>query len=250
MPTAGRPDRRVFLEDEIVAVGDREPLPDLTGVDQAGDDGETGDFGNSGATRTRPWGSGARRTLAARGRSRRWTSRATMTPASGARRTLAARGRSAEADAHAAGLALLAGRDLSGAQVGERLRRRGFSPAAADAAVARLRADGALDDRRAAEAYARRAVELRRQGPARIARELAARGVDAAVARAAIDEACAGRDEHELLDRALARRLDGRITTPAEFRRLQRYLLRQGFDGALAQAALRRRAAPDAAPDD
>ena len=154
------------------------------------------------------------------------------------------------ADAYVAGLTLLAGRDLSAAQLGERLRRRGFAPDATDAAVTRLRREGALDDRRAAAAHARRAVEVRRQGPARIERELAARGVDTSVARAAIAEALEGRDVEELLDRSLARRLAGPIAGPAEFRRLYQYLLRQGFEGAMAAAALRRRTRPGAAPND
>ena len=88
--------------------------------------------------------------------------------------------------AYVAGLTLLAGRDLSAAQLGDRLRRRGFTPEATDAAVARLRDEGALDDGRAALSPARRAVDVRRQGPARIARELVARGIDASVAKAAI----------------------------------------------------------------
>ena len=153
-------------------------------------------------------------------------------------------------DAYVAGLTLLAGRDLTAAQLGERLRRRGFTPEETDAAVTRLRGERALDDRRAAAAYARRAVEVRRQGPARIERELAARGVDASIAKAAVAEALDGTDPEELLDRSLARRLAGPIADRAEFRRLYQYLLRQGFEGALAAAALRRRARSGAAPDD
>ena len=162
----------------------------------------------------------------------------------------AARTSSVSAEAYVAGLTLLAGRDLSATQLGERLRRRGFTTEATDTAVSRLRREGALDDHRAAAAYARRAVEVRRKGPARIERELAARGVDAPVARAAIAEALEGRDLEELLDRSLARRLAGPITDRAEFRRLYQYLLRQGFDGHMAAAALRRRAQSGAAPDD
>lgn len=161
-----------------------------------------------------------------------------------------ARRRSPSANAYAAGLTLLAGRDLTAAQIGERLRRRGVAPEAADAAVARLRQEGALDDRRAAASHARRAVEVRRQGPARIRRELAARGVDASVAKAAIAEALDGRDLEELIDRSLDRRLAGPIADRAEFRRLYQFLLRQGFEGAMSAAALRRRAQSGAAPDE
>ena len=159
-------------------------------------------------------------------------------------------GRQPRADPYIAGLTLLAGRDLSAAQIGDRLRRRGFTPQAADAAIARLRREGALDDHRAAAAFARRAVEVRRRGPARIARELAARGVEPSVAEAAIAEALDGRDPAALLERSLDRRLSGPIASRAEFRRHYQYLLRQGFEGAMAAAALRRRAGSDAVPDE
>lgn len=175
----------------------------------------------------------------------------------GARRPSASRarpstapGRQPGADPYVAGLTLLAGRDLSAAQLAERLQRRGFTPPAADAAVRRLRREGALDDHRAATAFARHAMAVRRRGPARIARELAARGVDPSVAEAAITEALDGRDPEALLERSLDRRLAGPIANRAEFRRLYQYLLRQGFEGAMAAAALRRRAAGDAVPDE
>ena len=167
----------------------------------------------------------------------------------GVRRSPASRARPG-ADPYIAGLTLLAARDLSAAQLGDRLRRRGFTPQDIDAAIVRLRREGALDDHRAAAAFARRAMAVRRRGPARIARELAARGVDPSVAEAAIAEALDGRSPEALLERSLDRRLSGPIASRAEFRRLYQYLLRQGFEGAMAAAALRRRAGGDAAPDE
>ncbi|MCY4029544.1 MAG: regulatory protein RecX [Acidobacteria bacterium] len=175
----------------------------------------------------------------------------------GARRSSASRarpstasGRPPGADPYIAGLTLLAGRDLSAAQLADRLRRRGYTPQAADGAIVRLRREGALDDHRAAAAFARRAMAVRRRGPARIARELAARGVDPSVAEAAIAEALDGRSPEALLEQSLDRRLSGPIASRAEFRRLYQYLLRQGFEGAMAAAALRRRAEGDAVPDE
>src|SRR5436190_24387744 len=53
------------------------------------------------------------------------------------------------------GVKLLARRELSEAQVRQRLARRGHEPGAIDEAVAKLREERALDDVRVAEAIAR-----------------------------------------------------------------------------------------------
>jgi protein involved in polysaccharide export with SLBB domain len=60
--------------------------------------------------------------------------------------------------AYAAGLAMLARRELSEARVRERLRRKEHGAEAIDAAVARLREAGAVDDRRVAVSAARTEV--------------------------------------------------------------------------------------------
>ena len=95
---------------------------------------------------------------------------------------------------------MLGRRELSEAQVRERLARRGYEPDGVDSAVSRLR-----DER-------------------------------------AIDEIFGAIDDHALLEEALARRLKGRerLADEAEFRRLFRYLVGQGFEPDRVMAILKR----------
>ena len=153
---------------------------------------------------------------------------------------------------YGAGLALLARRELSAAQVAERLRRRGFDDAEVDAAVARLRREGAVDDRRTAAAHARRLAAAAHRGPLRAEREVAALGIDPAVARAAVAEVYAEHDARAVLERALARRLPPgeAVADRVHFGRLHRFLVRQGFEPRMVTAALRGRAAAAAAGND
>jgi regulatory protein len=152
------------------------------------------------------------------------------------------------ADAYEAGLTLLARRELSEAQLRARLSRRQFDPEAVDAAVARLRREGALDDRRTALACARTEAHLKRHGRLRALRQLEALGIARHTAKAAVAEAFADLDEDLLIAQALERRLrrGGRASeierpTPGAAQRLHRYLLAQGFDAARVTAAIRRR---------
>ena len=152
-------------------------------------------------------------------------------------------------DPYQAGLAMLSRRELSTAQVRERLARKGFDPDAVEGALARLREVRALDDARTAQALAHRS-HVRMHGRLRAVRELEGRGIDRGLAVRAVDAAYREVDEGELIARALARRLRGPIETPAALRRLYHYLVRQGFDGAAARAALEPHTAPRAAGDD
>jgi len=146
--------------------------------------------------------------------------------------------------AYVAGLALLARRELAEAQVRTRLARRKFDEEDIDAAVARLRRERALDDRRTALACARTEVRLKHRGRARVARQIEALGIARDVAREAVAEVFADIDETALLEQALARRLRGgsELRDPAVFRRVHRYLLGQGFDAGRVVALLRSRA--------
>ena len=136
---------------------------------------------------------------------------------------------------------MLARRELSAAQVRERLERKGFGRDQVEPALRRLRRAGALDDRRAAHALAHRSAHVRMHGRLRAVREIERRGIDRELAARAVDEAYRGIDEDALIARALARRRRGQVESGAERRRLHRYLVRQGFDGAAAAAALRTR---------
>ncbi len=146
--------------------------------------------------------------------------------------------------AYVAGLTLLARRELAEAQLRTRLARRKFDEEDIDAAVARLRRERALDDRRTALACARTEVRLKHRGRARVVRQVEALGIAREIARDAVAEVFADIDETEQLERALDRRLRGgtRLNDPAVFRRLHRYLLGQGFDPERVTTLLRSRA--------
>ncbi len=144
-------------------------------------------------------------------------------------------------DAYLAGLRLLARRELSSAQLHDRLAKRGCPEPEIDAALARLREEGALDDRRMARAYASTAARVKGRGRLRILRELDALGLDREIGRAAADEVFQEIDEAALLERALAKRLRGPIKDEGQFRRLHQYLTRLGFPPFAITTALKAR---------
>ena len=144
------------------------------------------------------------------------------------------------------GLKMLARRELSEAQVRQRLARKGYGGDAIDAAVTRLREERALDDARVAEAIARTQTAVRRRGKLRVRREIESAGITGATARRAVDEVFDGLDPDALLQASLAKRLRGRDTVAdeAEFRRLYRYLIGQGFEVDAVMKALNARRRP------
>jgi regulatory protein len=147
------------------------------------------------------------------------------------------------ADAYVTGMRMLARRELTEAQLRARLERRQFEPDVIDTAVARLRTEGALDDRRTALACARTEAHVKRRGRLRVLRQLDAIGVARAVARAAVAEVFADVDEESLLARSLERRLrPGTSLDRPTLRRVRQYLLTQGFEASQVAAALRSRA--------
>ena len=137
---------------------------------------------------------------------------------------------------------MLARRELSQAQVRERLTRRGHEPGSVDDAIARLTAERAIDDGRLAEAIARAEVH-RRHGRRKVLQRMEHAGIERSLARQAVARVFAAVDEKALIEAALDRRLrDGRsIEDDAELRRLYRFLVGQGFDGDLAIRALKAR---------
>lgn len=134
---------------------------------------------------------------------------------------------------------MLARRELFTGQMRDRLLRKGFTLQHSDEAIRRLCQDGALDDRRAAGAYARDAVRIKSHGRNRTLRELGELGVGTNDAQRAVDDAYAAVNEADLLERALGRRLAGPIENRAQFRRLYSALLRQGFESGAVVAALK-----------
>jgi SOS response regulatory protein OraA/RecX len=145
--------------------------------------------------------------------------------------------------AYVAGLTLLGRRELAEAQVRTRLAKRKFDEDDIDAAVARLRSERAIDDRRTALACARTEVRIRHRGRARVVRQIEALGIARDIARDAVAEVFAEIDETALLEQALDRRLRHgmSLSDPAVLRRVHRYLLGQGFEPGRVMTLLRRR---------
>ena len=140
--------------------------------------------------------------------------------------------------AYQIGLRLLARRELSTAQLRDRLTRHELPPSEIEAAIARLTRERAVDDTRTALAYARRAAEVKLRGRSRARREIEALGIDPETTRRALAAVFDEVDEESVLARAIAKRLDGPIRTPAQFRRLYQALVRQGFPPDRVAAAL------------
>jgi regulatory protein len=139
-------------------------------------------------------------------------------------------------------LRMLARRELSEAQVRQRLTRRGHEEEEIDAAISRLREERAIDDLRVAEAIARTQIATKGRGELRVRRQIEQAGIAAATARRVARDAFAEIDADQLLEASLRKRLRGRtqIADDDELRRLHRYLIGQGFDGDRVISALNR----------
>ena len=135
-------------------------------------------------------------------------------------------------------LRLLASRELSTSQLRDRLARRELPPSEIEAAITRLTRERAVDDARTALAHARRSADIKLRGQSRARREIEALGIDPVTARRAVAEVFDEIDEESVLERAIAKRLDGPIRDRAQFRRLYQALLRQGFPADRVAAAL------------
>lgn len=137
---------------------------------------------------------------------------------------------------------MLARRELSEAQVRERLTRRQHDPNDIDAAIIRLKADRSLDDERVAGAIARSETNLKKRGRLRVTRSIESAGIAPSIARRVVDETFATIDPEALLATALARRRRGRAkpVDEREFRRLYRALVTQGFEPDRVLAILRK----------
>ncbi len=146
-------------------------------------------------------------------------------------------------DTYLTALKMLARRELSEAQLRQRLARRRHDEEAIDSAVARLKADRSLDDERVAGAIARSETGLKKRGRYRVTRQIEAAGIAPSIARRVVEETFAAIDANSLLTDALARRLRGRtrIEDEREFSRLYRYLVAQGFEPDRVLAMLRKK---------
>lgn len=143
-------------------------------------------------------------------------------------------------DAYITALTMLSARELSEAQIRTRLKRREFDADAIDEAIARLKTDRTLSDRRVALAIARMESAIRHRGRARVLQKIRQAGIDDETAEGAVREAFEEIDENELLNRAFERRLRGKAATDLDEKgraRMIRGLVAQGFR---VEAILRR----------
>jgi SOS response regulatory protein OraA/RecX len=145
-----------------------------------------------------------------------------------------------EARLHTEAVRALARRELTSLQLRERLVAAGGRAADIDAVLARLAADGAVDDRRAARIHAQTAFRVRKRTRARILQELERFGITAAVALEVVDEVCGGETERRRLDSAVIHGLRGtlRPTRDQQARRLFESLVRKGYDADEVRQAL------------
>jgi regulatory protein len=148
--------------------------------------------------------------------------------------------------AYVDGLKLLARRELSEAQVRQRLARKGHDDHDIDEAISRLRDERAVDDARVAEAIARRETAVRRRGRLRVRAQIQQAGISQEIARRAVDQVFSAIDDDELIEASLRKRLRGRdrIADDREFQRLYRYLIGQGFEADNVMRILSRRRRP------
>ena len=144
-------------------------------------------------------------------------------------------------DTYLTALKMLVRRELSEAQLRQRLLRRQHDPDAIEAALTRLKSERNLDDERVAGAIARSETNLKKRGRFRVTRQIEAAGIASSIAKRVVDETFAAIDGDALLTQALARRLHGRrrIEDDREFQRLYRYLVAQGFEPDRVLALLR-----------
>src|SRR4249920_3691585 len=143
--------------------------------------------------------------------------------------------------AYVDGLKMLGRRELSEQQVRQRLARKQYSQDDIDEAVARLRAERAINDQRVAEAIARMETGIRKRGKVRVRIQLERAGIAKETARMAIDGVFGALDDDALLQSSLQKRLRGRdsIVDDREFARLFRYLIGQGFESDRVMKALK-----------
>jgi regulatory protein len=147
------------------------------------------------------------------------------------------------ADAYVTALGMLARRELSAAQLRQRLARRQFAPDDIASALARLTADGTVDDRRVARAYARMEASIKARGRRRVLQAVQRLGITSDVAEDAVAEVYGELDEEALFTKALDKRLRGMSIRDLDDKaraRIVRQLSAQGYEPSRILRALRR----------
>jgi regulatory protein len=127
---------------------------------------------------------------------------------------------------------LLAAKPRSVAELRERLLEKAWTnEEIVDAAIAKLKEYGYLDDERFAFGFASYRVRQKPVGRQRLARDLQMKKVERDTAQAALDLVYQETPEDQLIEQAIEKRirLRGRPTTRQETKSLYDHLLRQGF---------------------
>lgn len=151
---------------------------------------------------------------------------------------------------HDRALRLLSFRARSTREMRERLLRAGFPDDVVEGELTRLSAVRLLDDERFAEDFTRSSVTYRKVGRRGVRAGLAAKGV----AREAIEAATADLTEEseqvraDALAAARAPRVRGK-ERPAAFNSLAGFLMRRGYDPAVARRAAARALTVELEPD-
>ncbi len=149
-------------------------------------------------------------------------------------------------------LTLLSARSRSAKGLKKRLLEKGEPAADVEVVIARLLANGLLDDARYAEARARAAVTGKARSKRRTLMDLADKGVARDVAEAALARVMEeeGEDEASVAERAARKKLRSLSRQEPEVRRqkLYAFLARQGYPADVTRKVLRR--VLDAPPPD
>ena len=139
-------------------------------------------------------------------------------------------------------LDILGRRENTRAQLRRKLIQRKFNAEDVDRTLDELTAAGFLDDARAAKTFARHASNIKGQGRMRIARELAAKGVDPDIVAQTLDGQIDPAEEAERLQAALEKKARGRdLADRKESSKVWQALVRLGFSPDAVSKALRKR---------
>jgi regulatory protein len=155
-------------------------------------------------------------------------------------------------DAWGVALKLLAMRAHTTQEVRQRLARRGYPPDEIAAVISRLISAKYLDDLDFARMWVRSRAVRPGLGPARLARELRAKGIVEAEIDAALAESPVERTLHEVAEELAARKLRALqgLDPSIACRRLAAHLTRRGFAWEIISAVCRKFFSGTADPDE
>lgn len=136
-----------------------------------------------------------------------------------------------------AALKLLSARQRSVRELEEKLLRKGFCEEAVNGAVEHLLQAGLLDDERFAKGLAESRTRHKAWGPARIARDLASRGIDESIIKSAL-AGCAPEEDSALVAYRRWLKRNSRERGPRAREKAFRHLRARGFSTAAIMKAV------------